>query len=85
MNLPLVIGAGAVMAIVPILAWTFLSDSSASTVSAAELVGKKKGDPLDLRSQMLKHSARDRAIAPAIAARSRRGRSLSGPRYGPDS
>ena len=67
MNLPLVIGAGAVMAIVPILAWTFLSDSSASTVSAAELVGKKKGDPLDLRSQMLKHSARDRAIAPAFA------------------
>lgn len=67
MNLPLVIGAGTVMAAVPILVWTFLSDSSSPTVSAAQLVGKKKGDPLDLRSQMLKHSTRDRAIAPLIA------------------
>lgn len=67
MNLPIVIGAGAVMAAVPILAWTLLSDSSSPTVSAAELVGKKKGDPLDLRSQILKHSARDRALVPLIA------------------
>ena len=67
MNLPIVIGAGAVMAAVPILAWTLLSDSSSPPVSAAELVGKKKGDPLDLRSQILKHSARDRALVPLIA------------------
>ncbi len=67
MNLPMIIGAGAAMAAVPILAWTFLSDSNSPTVSASELVGKKKGDPLDLRSQILSHSTRDRAIAPALA------------------
>ena len=67
MNLPLIIGTGAAMAAVPILAWTFLSDSNSPTVSASELVGKKKGDPLDLRSQILSHSTRDRAIAPALA------------------
>lgn len=67
MNLPVALGAGAVMAAVPILAWTFLSDSSSPTVTAAELVGKKKGDPLDLRSQMLKSSARDRALVPLLA------------------
>ena len=67
MNLPMIIGAGAAMTAVPILAWTFLSDSNSPTVSASELVGKKKGDPLDLRSQILSHSTRDRAIAPALA------------------
>jgi tight adherence protein C len=66
-NLPLIIGAGSAMAAVPILAWTFLSDSNSPTVSASELVGKKKGDALDLRSQILSHSTRDRAIAPALA------------------
>ena len=36
MNLPLVIGAVCAMGAIPILVWTFLSDSSASTVSASE-------------------------------------------------
>ncbi len=67
MNLPLVIGAVCAMGAVPILVWTFLSDSSSSTVSASELVGKRKGDPMDLRSQILKHSARDRALAPFLS------------------
>ena len=67
MNLPLVIGAVCAMGAVPILVWTFLSDSSSPTVSASELVGKRKGDPMDLRSQILKHSARDRALAPFLA------------------
>ena len=67
MNLPLVIGAVCAMGAVPLLVWTFLSDSSSPTVSASELVGKRKGDPMDLRSQILKHSARDRALAPFLA------------------
>lgn len=67
MNLPLIIGAVCAMGAVPLLVWTFLSDSSSPTVSASELVGKRKGDPTDLRSQMLKHSARDRALAPFMA------------------
>ena len=67
MNLPLVVGAVCAMGAVPILVWTFLSDSSSPTVSASELVGKRKGDPMDLRSQILKHSARDRALTPFLA------------------
>ena len=67
MNLPLIIGAVCAMGAVPILVWTFLSDSSSTTVSASELVGKRKGDPTDLRSQILKHSARDRALTPFLA------------------
>jgi tight adherence protein C len=65
----LIAGVGTAVAAVPILGYTLLSQkktSGKSSINASELVGKKKGDALDLRSQILAKSAKDRAIAPQI-------------------
>lgn len=84
----LIIGAIAVMASIPILAWTFLGGDSNSTPKAlkgtknVDLVGRVRngtgGDSaLDYRSAVLKRSARERAIGPVLEKLVKRVRRLT--------
>lgn len=58
----LILGALALMAAIPILAWTFLSESGKTRIGASDLIGRRaKGNPLDFRSQVLERSKKDRA------------------------
>ena len=63
----LIIGAVAMMAAIPILVWTLLSNDGKSKVKAADLVGRGGGvsNPLDFRAQVLNRSKAERA-APGL-------------------
>ena len=63
----LIIGAVAMMAAIPILVWTLLSNDGTSKVKASDLVGRGGGvsNPLDFRAQVLNRSKADRA-APGL-------------------
>lgn len=61
----LIIGAIAVMAVIPILAWTFLADSKKDRVSAADLLGPGVGASLDLRAANLQRPIWER-MSPAL-------------------
>ena len=64
----LIIGAVAMMAAIPILAWTFLSGGGKSQVKAADLMGGRGGgtpNALDFRAQVLNRSKAERA-APGL-------------------
>lgn len=65
----LIFGIVAVMAIIPILAFTFLSgDNTPKPVDAQALIGPTAGGAaIDYRTASLQRSAKDRAIAPAFA------------------
>ena len=54
----LIIGAVAMMAAIPILVWTLLSNDGKSKVKASDLVGRGGGviNPLDVRAQVLNRS-----------------------------
>ncbi len=87
----LIFGAVAVMATIPILAWTFLGDSGsaksgqkikgASKLKANDLIGKasSKGNEsaIDYRSALLEKSTKDRAIAPVLEALVKKARRLT--------
>ena len=63
----LIIGVVAVMAIIPILAWTFLSEKGSPKVDAKTLIGSTAGGAaIDYRTASLQRSAKDRALAPAF-------------------
>jgi tight adherence protein C len=67
MNPLVILGAIAVMALIPILTWAFLPNGSAKKVDAKTLIGSTSGgSAIDYRTASLQRSGKDRA-APLIA------------------
>jgi tight adherence protein C len=67
MNPLLIVGVVAIMALVPILAWSFLPGLKSKRVDAKTLIGASAGNSaIDYRTASLQRSAKDRAIAPAF-------------------
>jgi tight adherence protein C len=67
MNPLVILGAIAVMALIPILTWAFLPNGSAKKVDAKALIGSTSGgSAIDYRTASLQRSGKDRA-APLIA------------------
>src|SRR5687767_2645727 len=60
----LVLGALAMVAALPLLWWAVTGERSSSV--ATRNLGAGYGGPTDLRQAVLAHSARDRAVSPAI-------------------